>query len=81
MEETGSIKGDNFRLAVGRQSNYSEQDLARFRASNKPEIVFYNQRNPDFCRGVALLTVIPVNYRQFIMSGFKMLLGRLKIKP
>lgn len=56
---------------TGRKSDYSADDLQRFQNSDKPEIRFYLSTNPRFNEGYALLTIIPVTFRQLWQSLFK----------
>mgnify|MGYP001627815521 CR=1 FL=1 len=58
-------------VSVGRVSNYTESDLAAFQASDKPEIRFYQNVNPDFTKGVALFVIAPVHLKQLILTGVK----------
>lgn len=60
-------------VSVGRVSNYSESELASFRVSNKPEIQYYQLLNPDFNSGTALFVIIPVHFRQFVLTALKQL--------
>lgn len=60
-----------FVLATSRFAHYSEGDMARFRASDKAEIAYYLSVNPDFQRGDALITVIPIDWRQVLLMGLK----------
>ena len=63
---------------VGRASNYSPEDISRLKASNKAEIAFYCQLNPNFARGTALLVLIPVNLKQLLCTGWKWLKGLVR---
>ena len=58
---------------VDRISNYSQQDLKSLRSSDKPEIQYYCQLNPNFDNGVALFVVIPINVNQIVRTLFKRL--------
>ncbi len=58
-------------VPIGRSSNYTSQELASLRASNKPEIQYYCQVNPQFDNGVALFVIIPIHLRQFLRTIFK----------
>lgn len=60
-------------MYVGRKSDYSRADLQRFAASDKAEIRFYLQTNPQFAEGYALLTVIPVSLWQMLLTGLRRL--------
>lgn len=60
-------------LYVGRKTDYSTAELQRFAASEKTEIRFYLQTNPGFNEGYALLTVIPVNLWQMLLTGMRRL--------
>ena len=60
-------------MFVGRKSQYSSTDLQRFAASDKAEIRFYLQTNPQFAEGYALLTVIPVSLWQMLLTGMRRL--------
>lgn len=60
-------------MFVGRKSDYSRADLQRFAASDKAEIRFYLQTNPQFAEGYALLTVIPVSLWQMLLTGLRRL--------
>jgi len=60
-------------VAAGRASNYSEQEVANFKASNKAEINFYCQINPEFDKGTALFVIIPVTLKQFVLSALKVI--------
>lgn len=60
-------------VSVDRVSNYSESELAAFKASDKFEIQYYQIVNPDFSNGMALFVIIPVHFRQFFMTALKKL--------
>ncbi|MDX1538350.1 hypothetical protein [Arsukibacterium sp.] len=60
-------------VQVGRVSNYSGSELAAFKASNKPEIQYFQFINPNYNNGVALFVIIPVNLKQFFLTGLKMI--------
>ena len=60
-------------LGVERSSNYTDSDLAGFKASEKPEIQFYQWINPDFAKGMALFVIIPVHFRQLCLTVLKQL--------
>lgn len=62
-------------LSVGRVSNYSDSDLTAFRASEKPEIRFYQEVNPDFTKGVALFVIAPIHLGQIILTALKRFRG------
>ena len=68
-------RGLNCLKSVGRASNYSTEDISRFKASTKAEIAFYCQLNPHFAQGTALLVLIPVNLKQLLFTGGKWLKG------
>jgi len=59
---------------VGRSTNYDNEDITRFRQSNKKEIAYYCQINPDFDKGIALFVIIPISFKQFILTGLKALI-------
>ena len=63
---------------VGRATNYTGDDIARLKASNKAEIAFYCQLNPNFAQGTALMVLIPVNLKQLLCTGVKWLKGLVK---
>ncbi len=58
-------------LDVGRRTNYSEQEISTFKSSDKTEINFYCQVNPDFDKGSALFVIMPITLKQFILSAIK----------
>lgn len=58
-------------VSVDRVSNYSESELAAFKASDKFEIQYYQIVNPDFNNGVALFVIIPVHFKQFFLTALK----------
>lgn len=58
---------------VGRSSNYTEQEVSSFKASEKREIRFYCQINPNFNKGCALFVIMPINVKQFILTAVKLL--------
>lgn len=60
-------------LRVDRATNYTESELAAFKASDKFEIQYYQRVNPDFNNGVALFVIIPIHFKQFVMTAFKKL--------
>ena len=60
-----------FVLKTGRYADYSEDDLKRFKASEKPEIAFYLRENPNFFKGNAIITVIPINARQMLKMALQ----------
>lgn len=57
--------------AVDRKSNYSPQELAMLRSSDKPEIRYYCELNPHFDRGTALFVIIPVHFYQLVRTFLK----------
>ncbi|MDK2124323.1 hypothetical protein [Parachitinimonas caeni] len=63
----------NFVLPVGRRSDYSAEDLARFAASDKEEIRFFCETNPNFAEGNALLAIMPIHLRQIAATLWRML--------
>jgi hypothetical protein len=58
-------------LDVGRRTNYTEQEVDTFRTSNKKEIAFFCQVNPDFDKGVALFVIMPITLKQLLFTAFK----------
>lgn len=60
-------------VPVNRMSNYSEQELAAFEASDKLEIQYYRRLNPQFNQGMALFVIIPVHLTQLLKTALKML--------
>lgn len=50
--EVGQNTSARCLIFVDRVSNYSESELAAFKASDKPEIQYYRTLNPDFNNGV-----------------------------
>lgn len=60
-------------VLVDRVSNYSVSELENFKNSDKPEIQYYQSINPEFNNGVALFVIIPVSFRQFLMTVLKKL--------
>jgi hypothetical protein len=58
-------------VPIGRSSNYTTEELASLRTSNKPEIEYFCQVNPQFDKGVALFVIIPIHLRQFIWTLVK----------
>ncbi|MAD77409.1 MAG: hypothetical protein CML20_22005 [Rheinheimera sp.] len=60
-------------VVVGRGSNYSAGELAAFKASDKPEIQYYQLVNPNFNHGVALFVIIPIHLKQFVLTALKQL--------
>lgn len=60
-------------VSVDRASNYNNAELDALRNSDKSEIKYYCEINPDFDRGVALFVIIPVHLRQLILTFVKML--------
>ena len=71
--EPSSWHGLNCLKTVGRAANYSKDDIARLKASNKAEIAFYCQLNPNFDNGTALMVLIPVNLKQLLFTSVKWL--------
>ncbi|PKI15867.1 hypothetical protein [Colwellia sp. 12G3] len=59
-------------LNVGRSSNYSESEVNSFKASEKSEINYYCQINPNFDKGIALFVIMPINFKQFILTALKL---------
>jgi hypothetical protein len=59
----------------GRSTDYSEQEFAAFAKSNKPEIQFYRNANPDFASGQALFVIIPLNLKQLVLTTYKRFCG------
>lgn len=76
--EPSTWHGLNCLKTVGRTTNYSKDDIARLKASNKAEIAFYCQLNPNFDNGTALMVLIPVNLQQLLCTGIKWLKGLVK---
>ncbi|MEO3866443.1 hypothetical protein [Rheinheimera fenheensis] len=76
--EPSTWHGLNCLKTVGRATNYSKDDIARLKASNKAEIAFYCQLNPNFDNGTALMVLIPVNLKQLLCTGVKWLKGLVK---
>ncbi|WP_462153666.1 hypothetical protein [Pseudoalteromonas piscicida] len=62
---------------VGRKTNYSEAEIARFRESSKTEIALYCSVNPEFDKGIALVTIIPITMKQFVLTFKKLVLNKL----
>ncbi|RKF15739.1 hypothetical protein DBZ36_15275 [Alginatibacterium sediminis] len=62
---------------TGRTTNYSEQDIAQFKRSEKPEIKYFTQLNPNFEQGIALFVIIPFNLKQLILTLFKSFKSKL----
>lgn len=60
-------------VSVNRSSNYSQQELKMLRCSDKAEIQYYCQLNPDFDQGIALFVIIPMNLQQFVQTAIKYL--------
>lgn len=58
-------------VLVDRISNYSANELADFKVSDKLEIQYYQFINPDFNNGVALFVIIPVCFKQFFLTALK----------
>ncbi|WP_375749691.1 hypothetical protein [Vibrio sp. HN007] len=63
-------------VPVNRISNYAKSELESFENSNKLEIQYYCNLNPNFNHGVALFVVIPVNFKQFLKTAWKKLRAR-----
>ncbi|WP_239652616.1 hypothetical protein [Pseudoalteromonas piscicida] len=63
---------------VGRKTNYSEAEIARFRESRKTEIALYCSVNPDFDKGIALVAIIPITMKQFVLTFKKLVLNKLR---
>lgn len=61
---------------VGRATNYSADELVSLKTSNKAEIAFYCTLNPQFELGNALLVLIPINFKQFALTGIKWVKSR-----
>lgn len=76
--EPSSWHGLNCLKTVGRATNYTKEDIARLKASNKAEIAFYCQLNPNFNNSTALMVLIPVNLKQLLFTGWKWLKGLVK---
>lgn len=60
-------------LDVGRRTNYTEQEISRFKSSNKAEINFYCQVNPDFDKGNALFVIMPITLKQLLLTTIKLI--------
>ncbi len=58
-------------VSVNRTSKYTADELEAFKASEKAEIQYYQQLNPDFHKGTALFVIIPVHFRQLLVTAFK----------
>ncbi len=71
-------QGLNCLKTVGRATNYTAEDIARLKASNKAEIAFYCQLNPNFAGGTALMVLIPINLKQLLYTGVKWLKALVK---
>jgi hypothetical protein len=57
---------------VGRRTNYSKQEVTSFRNSDKVEIDFYCQANPDFDKGNALFVIMPITLKQLLLTAVKL---------
>lgn len=58
-------------VPVNRTSNYTAAELDAFKASEKLEIQYYQQLNPEFNKGMALFVIIPVHFRQLLLTAIK----------
>ncbi|WP_341501276.1 hypothetical protein [Gallaecimonas sp. GXIMD4217] len=61
---------------VGRQAQYDETELARFRQSDKAEIRYYLDINPDFHQGYGVLALVPVTFANLLKTLWKRLGAR-----
>lgn len=75
-EETGCE--NPFVVYSGRHSNYSQEELERLHASNKPEIKFFIENNPRFNEGYALLAIMPTNLYHLIKTMTRFTINRFK---
>ena len=58
-------------IYVARKTNYRAEEIREFKQSEKLEIRYFCKINPKFDQGYALLTVIPVNFKQLLGMLFK----------
>jgi hypothetical protein len=58
-------------LNVGISSNYTEQEVNSFKVSQKKEINFYCRVNPNFDKGSALFVIMPINFKQVVLTCLK----------
>jgi hypothetical protein len=59
----------------GRSTDYSQEELNAFFQSDKTEIKFYCNANPDFASGQALFVIIPLNFKQLVLTTYKRFCG------
>ncbi|MCF6436679.1 hypothetical protein [Pseudoalteromonas sp. MMG022] len=74
----GEVSGSNSLrclVPVNRTSNYSLQELDTLKNSDKAEIKYYCQVNPEFAKGTALFVIIPINLAQVLKTLWKNLLN------
>ncbi|CAM4200699.1 hypothetical protein [Pseudoalteromonas byunsanensis] len=70
----GEVSGANMLrclVSVNRVSNYSQQELETLKNSDKAEIKYYCQVNPEFHKGKALFVIIPVHLTQVLKTLWK----------
>lgn len=63
-------------LPVGRKTNYSEEEVHRFKVSDKKEIRHYCELNPEFDQGMALFVIVPISLKQILMTAWQKLFNR-----
>ncbi len=63
---------------VGRSSNYTELEVGSFKTSQKSEILFYCNVNPEFDKGSALFVIIPISFKQLILTAVKTSFSSIK---
>lgn len=69
--ETPEASGDPGLRQVGWITRDSEQETRNWQASEAPEVRFYLARNPGYRRGVGLVTLVPLSWRNLWRTAMK----------
>ncbi|APE30396.1 hypothetical protein BOX17_05145 [Halomonas aestuarii] len=69
--EIPAASGDPGLRQVGWITREGEQETLRWQASEAPEVRFYLTRNPDYRQGVGLVTLVPLSWRNLLMTSWK----------
>ena len=71
FDELPEASGDVGLRQVGWITRDSEQERRRWEQSEAPEVNFYLTRNPGYRRGVGLVTLVPLSWRNLLHTAWK----------
>lgn len=69
--EIPAASGDPGLRQVGWITRETEQETRSWEASEAPEARFFLSRNPDYRQGVGLVTLVPLSWRNLVMTSWK----------